>query len=331
MRIPKIIHQTWKTKNIPDPWRECVSSWKRYNPEWQYVLWTDLDNRNFIKANYSADLKMYDNYSFNIQRADAVRYFILHKHGGVYADIDIECLQPIESLLSEYSFVACYEPQKHGKWFGLTSMISNAFMAAAPNHPFLEKVLTVLATKNPKINLHEEVLKTTGPIMLNEVLEEYGQADVTLLEDYVMNPLTGDSEEIDDLMNNWGDHLKMKESFRTSGTYGIHYWANSWVKNLAGPLENPDPFNVRGYIFHPGMDSIGNDIGNVGRNIGKLVKECNRNSMAVAFNTDGFLKYRLQPKSKWSHIDNIKGNEGSLCEGRIPAHSEISLEQEEIV
>ncbi len=29
-------------------------------------------------------------------RADLIRYMILHKIGGVYADVDTECLQPID-------------------------------------------------------------------------------------------------------------------------------------------------------------------------------------------------------------------------------------------
>lgn len=29
------------------------------------------------------------NYKLDIQRADVIRYFVLHKYGGVYMDLDI--------------------------------------------------------------------------------------------------------------------------------------------------------------------------------------------------------------------------------------------------
>lgn len=274
------------------------------------MLWTDYDNRSFIEENYPAFLSTYDSYSYNIQRADAIRYFILHKYGGVYADIDIECLQSIEPLTADHSFVACYEPKKHAKWHGLDRMVSNAFMASVPNHPLIEQVLIALAAENPNIQFHYEVLKSTGPILLSNVLERYGPAAVTLFADHVMSPLTSCSKELGKLIKQENGYLEIKEILRASGTYGIHYWANSWERNLAGQLKNPDPFNVQGYVFHQGVDSSGYDIGNVGRNIDTLVRACNENDRSVAFNTDGFLKYYLKPQSRWSLMKNAQGNEG---------------------
>jgi mannosyltransferase OCH1-like enzyme len=32
-------------------------------------------------------------------RADAARGFILHKHGGLYVDLDVEALKPMDTLL----------------------------------------------------------------------------------------------------------------------------------------------------------------------------------------------------------------------------------------
>ena len=105
--IPKIIHQTWETNNIPyDVYKkEWVESWKKNHPDWEYKLWTDEDRRALIKRHYLWFLKIYDSYELDIMRADAARYFILHYCGGLYADLDYECLKNIEPLISDYNLI----------------------------------------------------------------------------------------------------------------------------------------------------------------------------------------------------------------------------------
>jgi mannosyltransferase OCH1-like enzyme len=58
--------------------------------EWEYRFWTNEDCRELVTTEFPQHLAMYDNYKSNIQRADAIRYFILAKYGGVYADLDFE-------------------------------------------------------------------------------------------------------------------------------------------------------------------------------------------------------------------------------------------------
>ena len=39
--IPKIIHQTWKNKNIPDEWKDAVNSCKSIHKDFKHIVWTD--------------------------------------------------------------------------------------------------------------------------------------------------------------------------------------------------------------------------------------------------------------------------------------------------
>ena len=57
--IPKIIHQTWKNKTVPEKWKKSQQSWIKHNPDWKYLLWTDKDNHEFIKKHYPWFLKTY--------------------------------------------------------------------------------------------------------------------------------------------------------------------------------------------------------------------------------------------------------------------------------
>jgi inositol phosphorylceramide mannosyltransferase catalytic subunit len=58
----------------------------------QPQLWTDKSAREFIASEYPWFLETFDGYQFPIQRADAIRYFVLAYYGGIYIDLDDVCL-----------------------------------------------------------------------------------------------------------------------------------------------------------------------------------------------------------------------------------------------
>lgn len=99
LRIPRIIHQTWKTKDVPSPLDQLPQTWKEYLPNWEYILWTDEMNREFVCKHFPDFLEKYDTYPCNIQRADAIRYLLLKVYGGLYVDMDFECLENIGFFL----------------------------------------------------------------------------------------------------------------------------------------------------------------------------------------------------------------------------------------
>ncbi|HLZ88031.1 MAG TPA: glycosyltransferase, partial [Puia sp.] len=100
MKIPRILNQTWKDHDVPADFKEMADSWRKMHADWQYVLWTDEMNRNFVRQHFPYFLPTYDGYETNIQRVDAVRYFVLYKMGGFFIDLDFECLANIEPILA---------------------------------------------------------------------------------------------------------------------------------------------------------------------------------------------------------------------------------------
>ena len=114
--VPQIFHQTWKTKEVGQVFEQRIRSWVKYNPKWEYRFWTDDDNRALIKEDFPDSLEMFDGYATPIQRADAIRYFILYKYGGVYADLDFEALHPLEPYLVKGAGVLLgQEPLAHAR------------------------------------------------------------------------------------------------------------------------------------------------------------------------------------------------------------------------
>ena len=65
----------------------------------EYMLWTDDLSRRLVETYYPTYLHMFDSYKYPIQRADAIRYFVLHHFGGIYMDLDIGCRRRLDSLL----------------------------------------------------------------------------------------------------------------------------------------------------------------------------------------------------------------------------------------
>ena len=92
--IPRIIHQMYRTTELPEDWAHVPRAWKQLHADYQYMLWTDEQLRQLIADDYPWLLATYDAYPHDTQRWDASRFAILHKYGGVYADLDIQARAP---------------------------------------------------------------------------------------------------------------------------------------------------------------------------------------------------------------------------------------------
>lgn len=320
--VPKILHQTWKTGDVPQEWRVFARSWLEMHPGWEYRLWTDEDNRAFVAEHYHGLLPTFDAYSYGIQRADAIRYCLLHHFGGVYVDLDIECLQPVDELFREGGFFAVMEPEEQGRRLGQASLLSNALMASSPGHPFLEAVIQKLMSNPTRGLIHRDVLETTGPIMLDAVYRAYSGDDVTALPSHVAFPYVSGTDELERLRT--GADAAQRAELIAAGTYAAHYWANTWVGGLAGPLINPEPDGIEGYHFVRGWDSFGHDIANVGRNVRLAAIACSQIEGAVGFNTDGFVKSAVRPRHEWQPMGNGAPDEGLYLKKLPPRRGLLS-------
>lgn len=227
MHIPRILHQTWKDHNIPETFSQMANTWRERHIDWKYVLWTDEMNRNFIKEYFSFFLPIYDSYEANIQRVDAVRYFILYKYGGVYVDMDFECLANISPILGNATCVFGKEPIEHCETHKKSLIISNAFMGAIPGSDFLDLLCKELGQDN-SINDHpnDRILETTGPFMLSRLYNGYDRKEeISLLEADLIYPLT--KEELEE----WKDVPQSPVILqKLKNAYGIHHYAGTWWK-----------------------------------------------------------------------------------------------------
>ena len=160
--IPKIIHQTWKTREIPAGWSDSIPSWKRLHPDWRHILWTDADLERFIAGRFPRFIETYRDYPCAIQRVDAARYFILYQYGGIYSDLDIVCTKSCDFLRSHAAVIPRTEPLG----------FSNDLMMAEAKHPFFRQLIDNLGkahrrfSGHPLLLRHFRVLLSTGSLYL---------------------------------------------------------------------------------------------------------------------------------------------------------------------
>tara|TARA_B100000586_G_scaffold265534_1_gene237361 strand:- start:1109 stop:1852 length:744 start_codon:yes stop_codon:yes gene_type:complete len=229
--INHIIHQTWKTKDIPNEFKGYVASWRKYNPDWEYRLWTDGDCLDFIEKEYPWFLSQYQSYKTNILRADAVRYFILYHYGGLYVDLDFECLQPMSSIMSDnHALFFGAEPMIHSqRLYGLDQLVCNALMGSVPGHSFWPHVFNQLKENQNK----RHTIEATGPFMLQDAVNTYDGKDlVYIYSDTVFYPLPCLFNRRLKLSQRQIEHY---ESMVLTASYpeesiAVHHWAGTWWK-----------------------------------------------------------------------------------------------------
>ena len=74
---------------------ECIESWYRFMPDYEYKLWNednfDVNSVPYVKEAYEAR-----KFAFV---TDYVRLYALYTEGGIYMDTDVEVLKPYDDLL----------------------------------------------------------------------------------------------------------------------------------------------------------------------------------------------------------------------------------------
>lgn len=226
MTIPHSLIQTWKTKIMPEEWKDYQRSWQRHHPHWSYTLSDDDENRKFVQAKFPQYLRAYDALPYPINRVDFIRYMWMYI-GGWYADGDTECFKCFDDLCCLPNGKVILASPINSDWF-----VECALMGSVPKHPLWIYVLEeinnsvfspTLTNQTAKfINNSVYVLSLTGPLMLSRVLRKCRGLDwynqIYILDRSAFYPLA------------WYDNPDTPHSvFLTTSTYARHRMANTWV------------------------------------------------------------------------------------------------------
>ena len=85
--ISKIIHYCWLSNDpIPADLQKCMESWKKYLPDYEFMLW---NFERFPKSQSKWVSDAFDNKKYAFA-ADYIRLYALYNYGGIYLDMDVE-------------------------------------------------------------------------------------------------------------------------------------------------------------------------------------------------------------------------------------------------
>lgn len=208
-KIPKIIHQIWiGPKRLPNKYKKWMSSWKLFNPDWQYIFW---DNKKIMELDiiHSKAYKQINNYGF---KSDLLRYEILKKYGGLYVDTDFECIKKLPGYLLEFNFVS-------GVVFDNAPIINNAMILTKPNSLIINRLLKEITLNNSLKEL--SVFEASGPLLLTKIyfnLNESEKKKCLITPSNYFYPFPHFLLE---------KNLDIKK-FISKDSIGIHHWERSW-------------------------------------------------------------------------------------------------------
>jgi mannosyltransferase OCH1-like enzyme len=223
-RIPKIIHQTWFGGEVPEKYHALQESWKKNHPDWQYILWTKekIDEFGLIHK------EIFDEATNYATKSDIARIEILYRMGGLYADMDTECLKPMDIFHHCCDFYSC-GPIVGSK--GIYVPIEMCLFGSRPGHPILKKMIEGLKTADPKAT-GRKIMNESGPVFFGkkifEALTKQPLDRVVIFPTSYFLTLPHDVGYPDP--NLYKDKSKIVKWIREE-TYVVHYWHTNWGRH----------------------------------------------------------------------------------------------------
>lgn len=206
--IPKIIHYGWfGGQPLPEIAVRCMESWKRYCGDYETVEWNE-SNFDVNMARYSKEAAQVGKWAFV---ADVVRFYALYNYGGIYLDVDVEILKPLDGFLNAGMFIG-FESERFinsGQGFGAVKnhYLIKKMMDIYTDLPFIYPDGTLNTTPSPKYT--SKIMSDEG-FELNNARQTIGDVEV-YPKDYFCPK----------------DWLTLEMNV-TPNTHSIHHFLASW-------------------------------------------------------------------------------------------------------
>jgi mannosyltransferase OCH1-like enzyme len=128
--IPRLFHQIWLGREpFPAEYARRQASWLAHHPGWELRFWTEAD---LPAPEELRRIEALERLRTPLERTDILRLEVLWRFGGVYVDVDLECVRSIEPLIADATFVIART--RRGR-------VDTAMLAAVAAHPILARAL----------------------------------------------------------------------------------------------------------------------------------------------------------------------------------------------
>lgn len=226
--IPRIIHQTWNTPEIPDNLREFQHSWRAHHPGFEYRLWTEADNLGLIQQHYPEFTGYFTKLTPYILKMDFIRAVYMHHQGGIYSDLDVEVIKPFDPLLNGSNIMSGREFNGIGRQMRGSDFICSALIASPAGHPVWLEIMHRMASGYRMKKMLEPCSAYTiemGMRMCSEALEERSRSvgDVSIHTHELFFPAAPTERLIEN----------RRRRAAELGSYAIHHYESSWISPLS--------------------------------------------------------------------------------------------------
>ena len=252
--IPLVLHRVFlegeeafrNQSSLAAQWHDwCVA----LHPHWQHMFWDKTMADELVQSKFPWFLDTWESYDRIVERGDAMRQMVLHEHGGLYLDLDIQCVQPADVFLADNDVVV------QGSDFR-SEVVHQAAIASKQHEPLLIQMLELMVQRQREDPPRyppgfDSVIYKTGPGIVRAILE-----DVLDVDDLLPETLAGVDGSLTYNRNNsrvkiydhahwyvliWGPgpsnlglekhhhHLSLGDLPRTYA--GFHHGRGSWAKN----------------------------------------------------------------------------------------------------
>ena len=223
-KIPKIIHYCWFGGNpLPELAPKCIASWKKFCPDYEIKEWNE-SNYDVTKINYTKDAFNHKQWAFV---SDYARLDMIYEYGGIYLDLDVELIKPLDDLLNLTGFMGFDH-------LGLCNT-GNGF-GAIPKLPIIKE----LRDDYENIACIKEdgsFDQTTCPVFQTEFLLKKGLRKDNSLQE--IDGLTIFPIEYFCPKNSHSGEIHL-----TKNTYSIHHFDGSWTDSALIRTERLKEFSL---------------------------------------------------------------------------------------
>ena len=151
-KIPKVVYQTWRTKELTPDIQEIIEENKKMCPNYQFVLYDNEECDQFIRENF--DERVYKAYSkinpkYGACKADFWRYCILYKKGGIYLDIKNRFTKDLDKIIKDDDSCILDIPRKISIWrvYNNTPTYEQWLLIFEKNHPYLKTIIDTITNR----------------------------------------------------------------------------------------------------------------------------------------------------------------------------------------
>ena len=216
--IPKLIHAIWFSGDpMPELYLKCLESWRKNAPDYEIKIW-NMETYKPDRCLFFEQAIEHKNWAF---ASDYARADLLYRYGGIYMDLDVEMLRPIDDLLYNDAYMS---------FESLDRIECGSGMGSKPGHPIIKEICESYE-KRPYLKEDGTWDNSTCPVRYTQVIEKHGlkkDGGFQFVEDITVYPfevLTGKSFDTGII-------------YSSDLSYTVHHHNGSWIPDPAHKAMN---------------------------------------------------------------------------------------------